>query len=722
MTAPSGLVEGDWFLLAPKEGMHLLRSQDQGQTWEMIGGDPTVDELLQVVLVGERVVARAESRLWWSDDAGQSWMSAELPMEIVGMLGGEELILVGDGIWSGEPDSLMQEEEGDFVSIGAGAVVVSADGGIYLRDPGWRRVAEQQGARLAVWDGADLYVTVRGNLLRRYDGEWSNCGTMEGGEVFSLTTDGVGGLLMGSRDYAPYYSADRCGSWERRSPPDKVEYQTEGAAESPQEAYPVLAAAGERWVVAGWFGYWHSEDAGKSWLDSRILPADFIRGLAFAGPDRVYKGGYSYGVAWTDDGGSSFRAPNLGMGAPNVQDILTTSSSTVHAIVNHAGWTSLDGGESWASWPANVRLGGVARMELLPDGGLWILGREGLFLSNDDGDTVRPLPGLETLLGDAMVAGMSVRSHDGSVELCLGTRTPDQVLCSADRGDSWNLHYVATGEGKLTLWTADGEGLWLSDTLGLHHLSEEDTLIPLPEGRLVDFFTIADDGSLFFSTSDANVYGRFPGEGDWRSFGQVNATIDHISPSPAFSTHPLLLLATHDGVWQIDNVRSSEPILARWGQWERVDVGTGFAFWSPDLPEEVEEDGADFGSIHPIARGNVVRVWLRGSSLQVRGRSERGAQVVLRLDGQSLTRLGSEPMDEVGVLWTGTGLAEGWHMVELVGVEEGLFVDSIDGYEGEGAVEEEPGKEQPCGCQKGQAGLLLLFVGRLRRRPFSTRA
>ncbi|HND32163.1 MAG TPA: hypothetical protein PLA94_19300, partial [Myxococcota bacterium] len=149
LAAPPALEAGDWFLLAPKEGMHLLRSQDQGRTWEMIGGDPTVDELLQVVLVGERVVARAESRLWWSDDAGQSWRSADLPMTITGMLGGDELLLAGDGIWSGEPDALSLEVEGDFLHLGAGGVAVSTSGGIFRKDPAWRKVAELAGAAQA---------------------------------------------------------------------------------------------------------------------------------------------------------------------------------------------------------------------------------------------------------------------------------------------------------------------------------------------------------------------------------------------------------------------------------------------------------------------------------------------------------------------------------------------------------------------------------------------
>ncbi|HND32395.1 MAG TPA: hypothetical protein PLA94_20495, partial [Myxococcota bacterium] len=538
-----------------------------------------------------------------------------------------------------------------------------------------------------------------------------------------------GGLLAGSRNYAPYYSDSRCESWDLRAPPDKVEYQTEGAAEGPEEAYPVLAAAGDRWVVAGWFGYWHSEDAGTSWLDSRVLPTDFIRGLAFHGPDQVYKGGYSYGVAWTEDDGNSFRSPNLGLSAPNVQDILTTGTPTVHAIVNHQGWTSLDGGENWASWRSNTATGGVARAELLPDGGLWILGREGLLLSDDNGETARALPTLQALMGDAMVAGLSVRSRGGSVELCVGTRSPDGLLCSEDRGSSWDRRYSSGGDGMLTLWAADDAGIWLSDDAGLHHLGDEDEQVPLPEGQRVDYLTVADDGSVFFSTLDARIYGKLAGETDWRSYGQINATIDHISPSPQFSEHPRLLLASHDGVWELEDVRATTPVLARWGQWERVDAGTGFASWFPQDPVEVDDLQATFGTLHKVGRGNTVRVWVRGSSLEIRGRLERGAQVVLRLDGEGLMRLGGEPTDRVESLWSRSGLPEGWHLVELVGVEEGFLLDTVDGYSlldtvdgysGGASTAPDPDEDAPCGCKKGSAGLFLLPGLLLWRRRRST--
>jgi hypothetical protein len=79
------------------------------------------------------------------------------------------------------------------------------------------------------------------------------------------------------------------------------------------------------------------------------------------------------------------------------------------------------------------------------------------------------------------------------------------------------------------------------------------------------------------------------------------------------------------------------------------------------------------------------------------------------------------------VLWSSDALAEGWHQIELVGVEGGLAIDSLDGCTGEvlGACTEEtpatppppPSTEKNCGCQNnGSSWLLIGIVGLTRRR------
>ncbi|HNC99911.1 MAG TPA: hypothetical protein PKW90_27540, partial [Myxococcota bacterium] len=113
--APADLAEGSWFLLSTNEGLHLQRSKDQGRSWEMVGGAPLEDELQELAEVQGTVLALAPGRLWWTVDQGESWQKQSLPASIVDMQGGERLLLVGDGIWGGSPETLQKEAEGSFV-------------------------------------------------------------------------------------------------------------------------------------------------------------------------------------------------------------------------------------------------------------------------------------------------------------------------------------------------------------------------------------------------------------------------------------------------------------------------------------------------------------------------------------------------------------------------------------------------------------------------------
>ncbi|HND32006.1 MAG TPA: hypothetical protein PLA94_18510, partial [Myxococcota bacterium] len=247
--APADLAEGSWFLLSTNEGLHLQRSKDQGRSWEMVGGAPLEDELQELAEVQGTVLALAPGRLWWTVDQGESWQKQSLPASIVDMQGGERLLLVGDGIWGGSPETLQKEAEGSFVRVGAGGVVTAADGGIWRALPEWTQVATLAGAVDALVAGEQLYALDAQRRLYRWEDGWTACAEVEEGGIFSMATDGQGGLLVGGVNFAPYYSADACQSWERRDPPESVVYDQEGGASGPSKAYPVLLAAGNRWVV-----------------------------------------------------------------------------------------------------------------------------------------------------------------------------------------------------------------------------------------------------------------------------------------------------------------------------------------------------------------------------------------------------------------------------------------------------------------------------------------
>lgn len=717
IAAPSDLSGGSWFLLLAVLGPHLLRSEDEGRTWTMIGGAPTGDNLLELARLEPGVlVARSEERLWWSEDEGASWQVRDLPARIVDMQGGSTLTLVGDGVWTGSPDALTLALEGDFASVGQGGVLITLEGEVLVQEAGsWQTAARLPGARLALRDGDTLYAADANRALLRLDEDWTPCGLPEGEGVVSLWATGGGALLAGGVELAPYVSVDRCASWTLSELPDRVSYDTEGGAITPQEAYPVLMGEGDRWLVGGWFGYWHSEDAGQSWQDSRLFPPDFIRGLAFGDDGRVYKGGYAYGVAYSGDDGASFDAQNVGVNLPNIQDIFTRGDR-VYALANHDGWTSYDGGESWLRWAVNDQLDFIIWFRVLPNDWLWIRTDDELSLSTDGGNYLRPCESLPATAGEIQL--FDARGSADDIEMCVQV---DQALhCSTDLTASWSVWY--TGPDTLGALFAGEDAFWVSDSAGIHRVTSDGVEdFPLPEGVVPTVIAVASEGTIFFSTRDASLYRMRPEDADWSRVGQLNAPIDQLDLPPDFEERPRLLLATHDGVFALDDALDDAPALARWRPWERVDTTTDFALWRPGRPDSLWEAEADFSVVQPLEVDASVQVWVRGTTLRVRGGSRGDAEALLTVDGEAMATLGAEPAEGVSTLWSGSGFAPGWHLVELVGVREGLLLDSVEGAEptepddDTGATA--PPKGGRCGgCEGGRAMAPLLALGALRAR------
>ena len=720
MAAPPDLGEGSWFLLRAYEGVHLLRSQDQGRSWEMVGGDPAGDALVELAEVGGAVVARSQSTLWWTVDQGETWQKQALPAEIVDMQGGARLVLVGDGIWAGTPGQLSKEADGIFVSVGAGEVVTAADGGIWRGLPEWTQVAMMPGAVGALGEGEQLFGLNEERRLFRWEDGWTACGEVEVRGIYAMATDGQGGLLVSGADVAPYYSDDACRSWELRDPPESVVYGVEGGAHDPSQAYPVLLAAGSRWVVAGWFGLWNSYDQGRQWLDGPTVPPDYLRGLAVVG-SRVYKGGYGFGVAYSDDDGQTFSSPNLGLLPSNAQIILPVpESETLHAVVNHRGWTSQDAGVSWRAWPTSDALDHIRSWAILEDRTLLVNSNTGVWFTSDEGATIQSDPALDALLDGEAVVG--VASFSGVVVGatsfdCVGTAT--RLLCRNAGEDSYRLRYQS--EGPLCAPAAGLDGVWVGGPAGLHRVDSVgsgDVMAPVAPERIF----VNRSGTVYLATAAAEVY-QLDGA-DWRRLAQMTAPIAEIVELADAS----LLVGTHNGIWRMDGLSEEQPTILPWGTWGRIDGSSDFLRWFPEKPGAEVEEAADFGAVHPLRPGTELRGWLRGSRLQIRGRSRAGAQVLLRLDGEPVATLGHTGDRELRVLWSSEVLAEGWHMVELVGVEGGVAIDSLDGCSGDSwvactpdapeppEVSEPPLSEENCGCQRGVGAWLSLGIFGLTRR------
>lgn len=706
VAAPPDLRSASWYLM---QGSPLLRSTDQGRTWYMVGGAPTGDDLVDLAWIEPGwIVARSETQLWWTEDDGATWKVEPLPAEIADMEGGEQLILVGDGIWEGNPGTLKRVTEGVFADVGEGGVALTVTGDVYRRQDSWTQVTTLPSARLVIADGDVLYSATKDGRVFRYDGQWTPCGEVSAGDIYHLAADGKGGLLATGYDHAPYFSPDHCTSWESPFPPDKASYSGNGGVDVPSKAFTVLKAAGDQWVVGGWFGYWHSDDAGKTWQESRILGSDFIRGLAFSGPEQIYLGGYSYGVAWTDNKGLKFTSSNLGLTPPNIQGITPVAGSeVVHAIANHEGYTSEDGGVHWTKWPLNEEMVHLDQVVVLPDGSLFLLSTLGAQFSLDQGTSLTDIPGLPKQDYTSLAVSGTL----------LAAGSAEGLWVSEDAGESWSSWYTSTG--AMAGPVADNDGFWVGDSTGLHHRGI--TMADIAAPALPALLAVADDGTLFFATLDSRLY-RYD-QGNWLLLGQLPAPVDTLVASPDFSTHPLLLAGTHDGIWQVADARAERPTLERWGQWERVDYSASHDFnqWIPEVSHSHPQEDANGGMVQSVPAGTSVQVWIQGTTLQLRGKSVGGAQVEVDLDGTPVGTVGMEANDRIRKVWQVDGLSEGWHQVTLVGVTSGFSVDTLDGITGETPEDsgipavKKPSEEASCGCQHGSA-TLFLGLALLRRR------
>lgn len=215
-----------------------------------------------------------------------------------------------------------------------------------------------------------------------------------------------------------------------------------------------------------------SKDGGRTWdlLQSQIgegsinclwLLPDFAesgRMVAAIGP-MIYT---------SEDRGSSWKAAtNL----PGTVLVLTGEGNKVLAGLYDMGvYQSEDGGATWAPLPGGLSARGFARMIVSADK-LYAMGpQEGLWVSEDEGQTWR---GLSSLASQLPLSSAFVQAAD---KLFIASQQSG-ILCSRDGGNSWevvsqmpnvqalvllaggNVGWAGTTEGKL-LATQDGGNTW----------------------------------------------------------------------------------------------------------------------------------------------------------------------------------------------------------------------------------------------------------------------
>lgn len=705
VAVPSGGA-GPWFMVAnPSVQSLILRSDDRGRTWAMVGGEPAQDPLAGVAWLDDgTLVVWAPDRLWWSVDQGASWNAVSPPATVEAGAGGATLRLAtADGLWAGHPATgFTRELEGSWRGVGEDWAI-AGDGDPWVWDgAAWVERPRLGGHARSIAPGGGWAGDANGGVWRWTGKAWVACPALPAAKdeahpgVWAIAPDDDG-VLVATGWRAPFRTDATCTAWTDAHYPIDPVYTETGGVRAESEAVTFLASVDGRWVVAGWFGFAWSDDGGATWSDAPLIPADYTRGLAFVpGSDRaVYVGGYAAGVARTLDGGLGFDAPGLGLDAVNVQECGVPEwggAAQAWTVAGHRLWVSADSGRSWTeptrAWEGQTRTvyarGGLDELWTFPLEPL-AEGEPGTQVSRDGGVRWEADPELEALLGGAVGRGAAMLSTpEGAERFCLLAHRP--VVLACHDGTAWTevLRHDAEEAygpfrgpgGDPTRWgVLDSTGWWTSADGGA---TWEQADLDIPDG--VATAAQADDGTVFVATGSGGLWRGEEAGARWVDLGlRANAPIHVVAPRPRFAVHGDVLLGTHDGVRRVRGAGGDAPELVAWGAWQRIDDLSELLACVGCVEESVSWPQAGMDRVRRVEAGARLHAWVRGEQVVVVGASEGASLVELVVDGEVRATFGGEAV-ELGPLGTVEGLAPGWHEVELVAVEgSGVVVDALEG-------------------------------------------
>ena len=716
----------------------ISRSANGGDDWEMVGGLPLVDNLISAVLLNDdTALFLSQDRLWWSHDHGASYDYMPLPVTGLDMasIGNDIVLLTSAGLQAGSLDAIRGKSTLNFnFSIPAlylkasdtGVAAVSESGRVWLIADGAKSLTEIGTVKITaksvvIGGSAKAQITYVGDsdgkVWRHQGGNWEECGLLPKSEhpaVVALEISGTR-LLAAPASFAPFLSSDNCATWLDRRTNSETEFDNSGGAESDEEAFTVLRAAGDSWIIGGWDGLWLSKDSGISWTEIAVIPADFTRGLAFSpefpADERVYVGAYAGGIQVSPDAGASFISPNWGIGQPNVQNIRTTPGNPerISAIVAHFSYVSDDGGVNWRELddPFSMEREVISYVDPAE---IWVYAKQpsqGAFngmiaYSLDDGKTYLEPSELNSLM--PMGAEFVLRFTSKTGDLTYMATGADGVFTASSPTGPWTRTMEAptagSGGGPAVIWPtvaperamfARGSTIFFSDDAG----NSWATVAELGPFDEVSNTLFAEDGTAFAVTTVGRIFRSDDGH-DWTEM-ILDTKVEHphvtILPSqvyealarPDFVGNREILIGTHDGVYLVTDTKP--PTVSRWSGWQIVDNKADFVHCSGCSEASTEPNnetfpGADFNGISRMGPGIEMSLQLRGHTIYITGTVESESTTEVYVDDIKVGILGTAVSHKPGAmitLFTVKGLEDGWHQVLVVGVAgDGVLIDTFE--------------------------------------------
>lgn len=746
-----------WVALHGYNGVTIaLESEDRGRSWTAMRTAGTADPvtLAAYTRAGTLVFSGGAARYGYSDGryGGDltGWSSVALDFVPTGLVAWDDgfLLLGPDGVYAAQPGDVptrVLAGRGLYgLAAGDGGTTVLSDTTLYtevagvwsaqaLPDtlPGTAAVATAAVATRAGWyvgaaDGVVRYRAVQDAAI------WTDCAPTPWTsdvqqDILQIVQDDNpddGSVWITGATHGPARSVDGCASWEDRSSPLTVDYDSFGGATGPDEASTALFAAGDAVVHAGWGGFAYTEDSGASWIDPVLIPPDFIRGVAISPHFRedgiAAFGTYAGGVALATDFGAAWTTRSIGLPIHDVQAVRWVSGTDdMVALVNHAPWL----------WRAATGVWAELRVPLSSAGAvagtgrtLWVAGpadEGGLLRSTDAGQTWEVAEGLES-------AGFS-----GQIEELLDVpgyavcaRSTRALACTGD-GSSW----TTVSESAGTLYdAAPFQGGWLTSDDAIGVAIDGVSVRAAGDDPVFRLAVPDDDRTILAATRSGALFRSDDAGQTWDDLElRVPGGVSGMVALPDYADLEQVLIASYDGVFVLQG-----SVLSRFGGAQFVDDASEWVRIAGSAP--VDAADAAFGEWTPLGPGATATVWLRGSTVRLRGSIDARSAGVLRIDGvQEVSFSGADAdagddadADQAvnnGVLIEVSGLGEGWHEVVAEGVVgEGLYVDLFESngafvplQHGDVVVMPAAGR---CGCRGGQAGLwagiVLLAWGRRR--------
>lgn len=269
-------------------------------------------------------------------------------------------------------------------------------------------------------------------------------------------------------------------------------------------------------------GLFRSRDLGGTWLNADVglfLNAALTVAVDPRDPNHLLMG-TDLGLLRSRNGGRGWapEAPGLVVGgvfavafAPDGRSVICAAPSGVHRL-DEGGWRRTRAPEGAA--PARAVIFGAAASRV------YLLGRDGLFVSDDGGETFRR--GAEALPAEAEITALAVApGPSGEVLLAV---VGGRLMASEDGGDGWSARDAGLGRAVVDtvvadpgspgrVWAASADRLYASDDLGTGWRPVGG---PLPEpGTNVRGISADPDAATLMVTTHRGMYRSEDGGRTW---------------------------------------------------------------------------------------------------------------------------------------------------------------------------------------------------------------